>query len=275
MKITPLSVLVFAGLLFCACKKNSSSSPTPVTAKCKPLTESSNLAGNNATYTYSYNTDGTLANISYPPYALAVVYNATSLTYPATNVNQTNSEATAYNANIYTGLLPTEGRLSITLDGITQVDYMVYNFSYDAKSRLIEVIETTPHNANDYEYKLIISYTDNDNVSQLKYETTTGPAGVQTIIATGYDDKPSPYTGIKNWHLFMHGGWSNYDPALIFAALSKNNPLGNDGGLDSRKRSCVYTYNENGYPITRVNTNTSKINGSTYTFEENYTYQCN
>lgn len=269
-------MLVYFIAVFTSCTKDSISNTTPTTAKCKPLTESSNFNAGNVTYTYSYNTDGTLANISYPPNNMAVNYNATLITYPSRTTTLTDSLNTAYDANIYTGL-PTKATQFLTLDGITYRNYMVFTFSYDLKNRLAKVIETTPNVANDVEYQLTIIYNDQDNVSQLKYESFNGPAFFIAINATGYDDKPSPYLGIKNWYLSMHASWNNYDPAPILEALSKNNLLGfnitGDGvNASTVSRTMAYTYNENGFPLIRTNTN--KNNSGTYSFDETYTYQC-
>lgn len=264
------AALLLCICIFSACDKSSTSPSTPATAKCKPLIESSNFNGGNVTYTYTYNTDGTIANIKYPPYNMVIKYTGTSLTYPARTTGFTDSSNTGYTGNIYTGS-PTTATQFVTIDGITIRNYMIFNFSYDSKNRLTKVIQTTPNVANDAEYQLTIIYNDQDNVSQLKYESYNGPAFLVAINATGYDDKPSPYTGIKNWHLFMHAGWNNYDPAPIFEALSKNNPLGFNGDV-SVTRAMAYTYNDNGYPIKRVNTNTNS--SGTSTFEEIYTYQC-
>lgn len=262
-----LSILVVSG-----CDKSSSPPTSTTTAKCKPLTESSNFNGGNVTYTYTYNTDGTLANIKYPPYNFTVNgHDGTSLTYPATyTTGLTDSTNISYTGNIYTGS-PTTGVEFLTIDGITIRYYHVYTFSYDSKNRLTKVITTTPNVANDLEGQLTIIYNDEDNVTQLKYEAYTGTAYVLNINATGYDDKPSPYSCIKNWHFFMHVSWSNYDPGPIFEALSKNNPLGYDGALGV-SRTMAYTYNENGFPVKKVNTNTNS--SGTYSFEEIYTYQC-
>lgn len=269
-KYIPFLILIFFVLLSVSCKKNSNSS-TSQTGKCKPLIESSNLMSNNITYTYSYTADGNMATIKTPPSNTVVTYNATSATRPALiRIGLTDSVNTYYNANIFTGL-PTEARQWITLDGTTQTDSYVYQFSYDAKSRLIQVNETTPHVTGDLEYKLTIAYNDQDNVTSLKYENTTGPNGVTIVSATGYDDKPGPYSAIKNWPLLMHAAWNNSDPGPLFVALSKNNPLGYSGDV-SITRTMAYTYNEKGYPVKRVNTNT---NGSgSYSFDETYTYQC-
>ncbi len=237
-KVYPLLMLVYFIAIFTSCTKDNISNTTPTTAKCKPLTESINFNAGNVTYTYSYNTDGTLANISYPPNNMAVNYNAAFITYPARTTTLTNSLNTAYDANIYKGL-PTKATQFLILDGITYRNYMVFTFSYDLKNRFAKIIETTPNVANDVEYQLTIIYNDQDNVSQLKYESYNGPAFLVAINAMGYEDKPSPYSGIKNWHLSMHAGWNNYDPAPILEALSKNNLLGSNITGDGVNASTV------------------------------------
>ena len=276
-KAISFSIIVFCILACSSCTKDSTSNTTPSTAKCKPLTESSNFNSTSVTYTYSYNTDGTLAKISYPPYNMAVGYNATSLTYPATHTpGLFDSTNISYTGDIYTGS-PGTGVEFLTIDGITIRYYHVYTFSYDSKNRLTKVITTTPNVANDAESQLTIIYNDQDNVTQLKYEAYNGAALVLNINATGYDDKPSPYSEIKNWRFFMHVGWSNYDPAPILEALSKNNPLGfniTGYGVNAStiSRTMAYTYNENGFPLIRTNTN--KNSSGTYSFDETYTYEC-
>jgi hypothetical protein len=275
MKIILFRLTALSALFFCACGKPAPAPTTPGTASCLPLTESTNFNAGYTTYTYSYNPDATLASVSYPPVNVAIGYSSTSLTKPASvRAGLTDSVNTYYNANIFTGL-PTGASQWITLDGITQSDYWNYTFAYDAKSRLVQVLETTPHIATDWEYKLTIFYNDQDNVTSLKYESTTGPNASTVITATGYDDKPSPYTGIKNWQLYMHAGWDNYDPGPIFEALSKNNLLGFDSSGDpDRIRTITYTYNDKGFPLSRTNTNKKLSDGSTYSFVETYTYQC-
>jgi hypothetical protein len=272
MKITSIFLPAIAVLLLSACDKtNPAPVAPPATITCKPITESTNLNATPVTYIYSYNTDGTLAGISYPPLKMVVGYSSTSVTKPASvRPGLTDSSNTYYNANIYTGL-PAEASQWITLDGITQADYWNYKFSYDAKSRLVQVIESTPHVNGDWEYKLTIVYNDQDNVTSLKYESITGPNTVTVISATGYDDKPSPYSAIKNWHLFMHAAWNNYDPGPLFEALSKNNPLGYNGDVNVT-RTMTYIYNDKGFPTKRINTN--KNSTATYSFDETYTYEC-
>lgn len=267
-KSIPFLALALFVLLLASCKKNSSSSPAQ-TGKCKPLTEVTNFNNSNLTYTYSYSADGNLAAIKAPPANTVVTYSTTSTTSPATvRVGLTDSLNTYYNANIFTSL-PSQARQWVTLDGVTYVDQWVFDFTYDAKSRLVKVNETTPHVTGDLEYLLTISYNDQDNVTTLKYEATTGISGVTVITATGYDDKP-PYSAIKNWPLLMHAAWNNSDPAPLFEALSKNNPLGFTNSAITR--TMVYTYNDNGFPIKRVNTNYNS--SGSYSFDEIYTYQC-
>jgi len=275
-KNIPLA-LVFCIFTMTSCKKDSASAgspaPTPTTGKCKPLAEPGSISFGYLPHTYSYHADGTMESISSPPNETVVTNFSITRSSPSSlGIPEVyNTETTEYNADIFTSL-PTLAKVSITIDGITQVDYWEYQYTYDSKSRLIKVVESTPHLTTDLEYMLTISYSDQDNVTLLTLENTTGPRTPVFIPATGYDDKPGPYSAIKNPQLFIVGnGWGG-EPSLIFEALSKNNPLGFDFDLNHFKRTMVYTYNDNGYPITRTNTNTN-LSG-TVTFAESYTYQC-
>ena len=62
------------------------------------------------------------------------------------------------------------------------------------------------------------------------------------------------------------------NPQTILTGLSKNNPLGYTSSCNNN-RTIAYTYNDKGFPLKRMNTNTNPT-GSTYYFEETYTYQC-
>lgn len=277
MKLHHLFVLVFISVLFNSCDKNTSPLSS-LTAKCKPVTESTTLSGNDATYEYSYSTDGNVSSIKrfigggYHVLAdsTLVFYDHTVRYAPGNTPGSFNSVATVYDANIFTGL-PTKANISITLDGAEQHNYYSYFFFYDTKNRLVKIGEQTNTVTGDLEYDLSVTYNDQDNVTALKYEATTGPRTVTVISVLGYDDKPTPFTGIKNWPMMMHAGWSNNDPEPLFTALSKNNPLGYT--IPGWKRTIAYTYNDKGFPVTRLNTNTTT--SGTYSFEENFNYQCN
>ena len=271
-----LHILLIVVLLFAGCKKNTTPA-TPVNgAACKPTSESTTLSGNNDTYKYTYDAGGKISTITKFPTAFPGALKDSII---VTDLGKTSySQTSAYpveahtNWGSYFNQLPPSASVSITERGVTQVKYWVYQFTYDTKNRLVEVNESTPTQIGDYEYDLSIAYNDKDNVSSLRYSNSTGPVTITAIAAEGYDDKPSPYTGIKNWYLLMTAGWNNYDPAPIFIALSKNNPLGYT--LTSGfKRTMSYIYNDKGFPLKRMNTNTNP-NGSTYSFEETYNYQC-
>jgi hypothetical protein len=277
MKRNLLFVIVLSNVLFYSCKKNTSPVST-VTAKCKPASEYTNLSGNAATYEYTYGTDGNIASLKkyigggYHVLAdsLLVYYDHTIRVTPGTTTGSFNKVNTVFNANIFTGS-PTRADISITLDGVEQRNYYTYSFSYDTKNRLVKIGEQTNTVINDLEYDLFIIYNDQNNVSELRYEATTGPRTVTVIAATGYDNKRTPFSGIINWPMLMHAGWASSDSEPLFTALSKNNPLGFE--IPGWKRTITYAYNNNGFPVTRFNTNTT--NSGTYSFEENFNYQCN
>lgn len=278
VKKTISLLLLLSPFLLCnSCKKASVPSSVASTSKCKPITESTNFNATSASYQYAYSADGNLSSIK--KYvggssqawqdSTAILYDRV-VTYTVGNTRGSyNIYAIVYEGNIFTGL-PSSANVSITLDGIEQRNYWNYTFSYDTKSRLSKVSEKTASVAGDWEYDLTIIYDDKDNVTGLKYANTTGPNTVTTILASGYDDKPNPYAGIKNWPLMMHAGWSNYDPEPIFTALSKNNLLGYVFSIWTR--TITYEYNYQGFPSVRTSTN--KTTSGTYTFQENYNYQC-
>lgn len=274
-------IYVIALFLFNAgCGKGPSSAP-PIppggTADCRPVSESTTLVGNAATYDYSYSADGNLSSIvRYIGGGYHVMADSTMIYYdhtvrysPGNRTGTYNIVATAFDANIFTGS-PSKADISITLDGIEQRNYYSYLYFYDTKGRLVKIGEQTNTVPNDLEYDLNIVYNDQDNVTALQYETTTGPRTTNTISVTGYDDKPNPFRSIKNWPLMMHAGWANNDPEPVFTALSKNNPLGYT--IPGWKREISYEYNDNGFPLRRINTNTT-VSGS-YSFEESFIYQC-
>lgn len=277
-KIILLSVLTGILFIYAGCKKTSTPPLPPSNqATCKLLSESTTLLGNNAGFEYAYNTDGTIlsikkygANPRILQSTMSVSNNATQSTSPASvRVGLIDSFNVYYDASLFNHS-PQTARVWVTLDGITQVDYKLYSFVYDNKDRLVKVKESTPHIVGDFEYNLSVIYNDQDNVTALKYENSTGPVSVTVIQASGYDDKPNPYTGIKNWRFMMHADWTNYDSEPIFTALSKNNPLGYTyGGFT---RTMVYAYNDKGFPIRRTNTNTNA--SSSASFVESFDYKC-
>jgi YD repeat-containing protein len=274
MKNILLGALIISGVFFSGCGKDSATS-TPIPAgTCRLLSESTNLSGNAAGYTYNYSADGNLSSIRRSfrgiPDSTAVFYDHVVIYAPSTLNSSYNSLAIAYNANIFTGS-PTTADVSLTIDGVENRHYYAYVFAYDAKNRLIKITEQTPTVPGDYEYILEVSYNDKDNVTALTYKSSNGPNTQTVIPADGYDDKPSPYSGIKNWAFIMRSGWNGSDPEPIFTALSKNNLLGYT--IPGWKRTISYTYDDKGNPITRTSTN-SNLSG-TYTFEENYGFQCN
>jgi len=276
-KINSGCLLVLSLLAIWSCKKSNNPAPPATTAKCKPLTFSSNYGGNAVSYVFTYSADGNMSGLKYYlQNALRsselVVYNGTSTTSPATvNTGLTDSFNVYYDADIFNHL-PTSARVWITLDGITQVDYKYYSYLYDSKDRLIKVKESTPHITGDAEYDLQITYNDKDNVTALNFVTTTGQAGTTTILATNYDDKPNQFAGVKNWPFMMPTDWTSSDPGPIFTALSKNNLLGYTFSAIGFTRTSVFTYNGDGFPTKIVSTN--KNASGTASFEENYTYAC-
>lgn len=271
--IVHITALLLLILIVTGCKKTGGSPPAVQTAQCRPVKEFTTLSGNEASYEYTYSNDGKVTMIkNYYPYHVikdsTIVGDKTTANYKA---EWPYSIWVADYSNSF-DLLPYKTQLAVTEGTITRTDQFTYFFFYDSKNRLCRVGEQTDLVVGDNEYDLVISYNDQDNVTALRYEFTTGPRTVTTIAATGYDDKPTPFAAIKNWPFIMHAAWDNYDPEPLFTALSKNNPLGYIMP-DGFKREMSYTYNSNGFPIKRANTNIS-ASGETYSFDETFEYEC-
>ena len=177
-----LHILLLAVLLFAGCKKNTTPA-TPVNgAACKPTSESTTLSGNNDTYKYTYDAGGKISTITKFPTAFPGALKDSII---VTDLGKTSySQTSAYpveahtNWGSYFNQLPPSASVSITERGVTQVNYWVYQFTYDTKNRLVEVNESTPTQIGDYEYDLSIAYNDKDNVSSLRYSNSTGPVTI-------------------------------------------------------------------------------------------------
>ena len=275
-KNNQLPLLLVTALLIISCKKNTTPATILNNPACKPVTESTALSGNNATYEYVYGGDGKITTIkkfiggaSHVLQDSIVVGDKTTVHYYTNSSGFPMILTTAYNGSIFDGL-PTEAHIAIQEGVVTHTNVFHYFFFYDSKKRLNKVGEQTDLVFGDNEYDLSIAYNDKDNVTALSYEFTTGPRGITTIPASGYDDKPTPFAALKNWPFLMHAAWNNYDPEPLFTALSKNNPSGYTFG--GYTRTMLYMYNDKGFPVKRTNTNTTASGSST--FEETYGYQC-
>jgi YD repeat-containing protein len=259
------------------CDKDDSSSPNvPINDQCVIKTEATSLVGNEASWNYEFDADGRPATITkFNRYGQ--VESTLKVSKDRVIVTRgTNIIETVYDTDIFKDL-PSQSQVSITLDGVTHPDYWTYFFSYDDKKRLIKVNEHTEDLTNDWEWELEITYNDRNNVTQLSYQWTSGSADINppTTISS-YDDKPTPYASMgPQWKFLLSSfAWDNYDPEPVITALSANNPLDYTLGTGGNtfKRTMTYTYNEQGFPVERRNTN-KNTNGE-YTFIQTFSYDC-
>lgn len=247
----------------------------PVAAKCRVTAETTNLPGNFVRTVYTYNTVHKTALAEFF-YSNGVSLGSKTISYVTDElVSETNH--TNYNGNKVTIKYHYPNGRSLPdkaeryFDGGNNFSLGGYDFHYDAKDKLVKVVQGTPQ-PNDWEYTLHITYNNNDNVVKLEYEVTTGPRTTTVITVDAYDDKPNIYSGDKNRKFIMNALWDNYDPEPILTALSKNNPLDytHNGNF---KRKMEYTYNDKGFPLTRTNTNTNS--SGTVTYVDTFEYECN
>ena len=275
LSIFPLLIALLS--IHSGCNKPNSGGTSGSSGACKPIVEATNLVGNAATIVYSYSPDGNIKNIvKHVPGGFGALLDSAAIFYdhverysPGRISGTYNITNTVFDANIFTNL-PTKSNVSITLDGVEQRNYYSFFYFYDTKNRLIKVGYQTNTVIGDQEYDLNIAYDNNNNVASLTYVTTTGPASTLTITAAGYDNKPNPYSSLKNYPFYMNRGWTNYDPEPIFNALSKNNLMGYT--YSGITRTTEFTYNSNGFPTLRRSTNTN-ISG-TAVIDETYSYEC-
>jgi len=271
----PNIIMGFALILTNSCE-NSDSSVTPFgLTTCNMIQGSSSFAGRSSSSVYEYSTDDKLLairNYSGSSLELSTTVEEYSLVSKYTSSSGFPMiQTTVYEGgSIYYDQLPVKASISQTEGAITRTDIFTYYFYYDSKNRLAKVSEETKNVVGDWEYDLFIGYNDKDNVTTLKYTWTTGPNTTTTIVASGYDDKPSPYSGLRTWKYLV--SWDANDPSGVFAQLSKNNLLGYTAGDWSRE--ITYTYNENGYPISRTITQKNNITAGTNSWVETFAYNC-
>lgn len=263
-------------MLLLGCDKSTAPSPVGVNTQCIIQNETTALSGNAASWKYEYDPQGMPLKIT--KYGTNDIVLSSTAVARDSVVKSTEAAKLVmrYDADLSLKKLPTVAQISITNSGgIVQANYMQYYFFYDDKSRLTKISERTVF-AGDGEWDLTISYNDQNNVTELRYEWVTGPiTGTTSITVTAYDDKPSPYAAMPMWKFLMNNfAWDNYDPEPVLTALSSNNPLNYSFGTGDNlfSRTMTYTYNEQGFPLARINTNKNK-NGE-YTFNQTFSYTC-
>ncbi len=270
-----LAVLVLF-MSIAGCKKDTANTPAP-TAACRIAKISSSSGGVFSSSVPEYNAEGRL--ISLKQYNRNSLQNSTTIgeyitenkyKYGSTDMAQT---VTYSGGSIFANQLPTKATVALTEGLITRTDVNTYYFYYDNKSRLNKVKQETPKVVGDTEYDLIISYNDQDNVTAIEYIITTGTVpNVRNIItASGYDDKPNPYSSLRTWKYLVSWDYGY----SVFAQLSKNNPLGYSWpSANGFKQTSTYTYNDKNYPVIKTNTNSNNTGNPPFTYTDTFEYVC-
>jgi hypothetical protein len=263
------------------CKKNNTSTPPVPTTKCLIKTEATTLSGNEKSFEYSFDDNGnpSLVKVFNRFGNLDKTYEIGSNTV---KINYTVGNKAAFTLikyldnDIFDDKLPARADVSISDGDTTKVNYYSYFFFYNTKNQLIKVGEQTNFVIGDWEYDVNIYYNDQGNVKGLQYVYTTGPnQALPPTTVSAYDDKPTPFAGMKGWpFLMVNFAWDNYDPEPLLTALSKNNPLNYSTGTGANlfTRTMAYEYNNDGFPTLRKNTN-KNVNGE-YTFLQTFSYNC-
>lgn len=261
--------LMLTFLIPTGCTKKTTPPSPSVQSACKPETESTTLSGNNATYQYLYSADGNISTIKkfIEPYHIlqdsSVIFDYGVIAY-SSGINDT----VLYDANLFFEALVLPSKSDESFGNFH--NYFTYKFTYDSKGRIAsEGLER---------YGLqgaltTITYNDHDNATSISYEIRTGPRITTTSVASGYDDHPNPYAGIKNWRFLLHDrSLVATETADLFIGLSKNNLL-SCSFPDGSKEEMTYTYTDKGFPAKRMITLTG-ANGTTSSWVETFTYRC-
>jgi hypothetical protein len=273
-------VLAVSTLILYSCKKGGGSSGginPPPAAKCTLIAETTTLLGNNASWGYEYDSKGNPVRIQKFSVTGQVVSTTDISSMGTTIVRDDAKLVTSYSpGDVFQGY-PSWSDVSITIGAVEQRNYWHYTFLYDAKHRLTGVNEHTNPVTNDYEWDLHVTYDDHDNVTELRYEWSTGPRDQITIIrGLAYDDKSTPYAGVKGWKFLGSFAWDNYDPLPLLTALSAHNPLeftmGTAADPNQERSTMTYTYNENGFPVEIARKHNNR--GTESNWKQTYTYNC-
>ncbi len=281
MKFIKLILLALPAFLAFSCKKKDSGMPPnpPIISDCKLVSEETSLLQNERVWDYAYDGANKLIGVKSRPAGGSaaspdntwVVGNESVLWTPR---DYDRSSLVYANSGTITSLRPLQESVDMTEDNITRNAWW-FEYEYNGAGQVISILEHTEF-VGDNEWGVSISYNDQGNVTKLQYIWHTGPPQtIPPILVTGYDDKPTPYANIPAWKFYLlKFSWDNYDPEPVLTALSKNNPTGYTmgSGTDALTRTMSYTYNSNGFPTQRSNTNTNA--GGSYTFLQNFTYEC-
>jgi len=268
-----LTFIILFSTLF-ACQKDDDASPPVAAAACRLQKE---MTDDGYSLLYSYDDDGNPAKIeSYNPYYMTHVLDVFSDGMSIAEVNKLHpmTFTTHYGVGFLT-TLPDIALISVTMDGVTQVNWKTYFFHYDFKGRLVRVGEETENVHGDDEWELLITYNEQDNVIKMVYGLTTGKLTVSTVIMVdGHDHHQTPYAGVKGYK-FLTLNWDDSDSWPIITALSKNNPTSYRlivNEVESMKIFIEYEYNEQGFPLVRNVTN--KNESGQHTYRLTYEYAC-
>ena len=98
------------------------------------------------------------------------------------------------------------------------------------------------------------------------------PITYTTLVDSEYDNKANSYSNLRVWKYLLF--WDGSDPTPIFAQLSKNNP-DNISLSDGNTRKLVYTYNNNGFSITKITSTVNSTGAVVYTVTSYLEYNCN
>lgn len=268
-KTIPLCVVLLAFLVLYSCKKTKSPTPAASAAACRLQ----KIIGNSYSEEFTYDTKGKIISITHfiGNHALQDSLAIGDNTVIGYNKNWPYViQTTVYQGSLFDGNLPDVAHVAQQEGTVTRTDVWTYFFFYDNKDRLVKVGEQTDHVIGDFEGDYAYTYNDQDNVINAHYTVTTGPNVIYPYtVATSFDDKHSPYSGMNNRFFSIYSGLSD---GYFITRVSKNNPLEirySTGEI----AEMTYTYNDKGFPTSCTTTLTNK-EGASSTSTQSFFYDC-
>jgi len=291
-KLLKLAAVGCCTLLFLSCG-NKQKNPKPnggdsgnnnngnTTTTCRLATQYTNYNNRPEVFQFDYDANGNPSKITYTNNGTLSVIQTIQPTRISVNAAASNglNRGITYNVS-YLDKKPSS--YVINSDATTQL--LAGLFTYDAQGRLATVTGGFADNNGKLETEtattVTITYDEKGNAAKLTYQNKDGIT--HTYTATGFDQHPTPYAGLKNSSFLQYDFyWIGSDldyPRYVFDHLSAHNVLGYTatslGTNFIYAETFKYSYNDKGQPTERNASGGEYGQTPTKGYIDSWTYNC-